>query len=64
MTPRFCPLPPSQIKGLRDTGGNEQVDRSPLTVTDRVQLGVHAAFGPTNQATTSPFLAAMLVAVR
>ena len=46
------------------SSGDEQVDRSPLTVADGVQLGVHTAFGSTDQATTPPFLAAMLVAVR
>ena len=46
------------------SGGDEQVDRSSLTVADGMQLGVHAAFGSTDQTTTPPFFAAMLVAVR
>lgn len=27
------------------TGGDEQVERASLAITDRVQLGVHAALG-------------------
>ena len=46
------------------SSGDEQVDRSSLTVADGVQFGVHAALGATNQATTPPFLTAMLVAAR
>ncbi len=46
------------------SGGDEQIDWSSLAVTDCVQLGVDAALGATDQATTPPFLAAMLVAVR
>ena len=59
-------------------GGEEEVDRAPLTVADGVQFGVHATFGSTDQASTpvrrendppDRFLilrtfAAMLVAVR
>jgi hypothetical protein len=30
-------------------GGNEHVERATLAITDSVQLGVHAAFGSTNQ---------------
>ena len=37
-------------------GGDEQVDRSSLAVADGVQFGVHAAFGPANQASTPPFM--------
>ncbi|SMG53254.1 hypothetical protein SAMN02746000_03415, partial [Paracoccus sp. J56] len=46
------------------TGADEQVERSAMAVADGVQLGVHAAFGPTDQASTPPFLTTMLVAVR
>lgn len=46
------------------SSGDEQVDWSSLAVTDCVQLGVHAALGSTDQASTPPFLTAMLVAVR
>lgn len=45
-------------------GGDEQVERPPLAIADGMQFGVHAALGPTDQATTPPFFAAMLVAVR
>ena len=46
------------------SGSDEQIERSPLAVADGVQLGVHAAFGAADQASTPPFLTAMLVAVR
>ncbi len=46
------------------TSREEQVERSALTVADGVQLGVHAAFCSTNQASTPPFLTPKLVAVR
>jgi hypothetical protein len=35
-----------------------------LAVADRMQFGIHAALGSTDQTTTPPFFAAMLVAVR
>ncbi len=43
---------------------DEEVERSALAVADGVQLRVHAALGPTNQASTPPFFTPMLVAVR
>ena len=46
------------------SGGYKQIERSSLAVANGVQLGVHAAFGPTDQAATPPFLTAILVAVR
>lgn len=46
------------------SGGDEQVEWSALAVADCVQLGVHAALGATNQASTPSFFAARLVAVR
>ena len=46
------------------TGRDEQVERSALVVADGMQLGVHAALGPANQASTSPFFTPKLVAVR
>lgn len=45
-------------------GGDEKIEWASLTVTDGVQLGVHAALRSANQASTPPFFAAMLVAVR
>jgi len=46
------------------TGGDEQVERASLAITNRVQLGVHPALCATDQASTPPFLTPMLVAVR
>ena len=43
---------------------DEQVQRAPLAVADRVQLGIHAALCATDQASTLPFFTPMLVAVR
>lgn len=45
-------------------GGDEQVERTSPAVADGMQLGVHAALGATNQASTPPFLTPKLVAVR
>jgi len=45
-------------------GSHEQEQRTALTVTDSVQLGVHAALGATDQAATSPLFTARLDAVR
>ena len=46
------------------SGGHEQVQWSALAVTDGMPFGVHAALGPTDQASTPPFLPPILVAVR
>ena len=43
--------------------GEHHDDRSALSVADRVQLGVQAAFGPSNAARSTPFLS-RLAAVR
>ena len=44
--------------------GDEQVEWSALAVTDGMQLRVHAALGSADEASTPPFFAAKLVAVR
>ena len=44
--------------------GDEQVERAALAVTDGMQLRVHAALGSADEASTPPFFAAKLVAVR
>ena len=46
------------------TGGDEQGERSTLAVADGVQLGVHAALRPTDQASTPLFFTPILVAIR
>ena len=46
------------------SGSDEQVERTALTIADGMQLGVQAAFGSADQASTPPFFTPMLVAVR
>ena len=43
---------------------HKQVQRASLAVADGVEFGVHATFGPANQASTPPFFTPRLVAVR
>jgi hypothetical protein len=56
-----CPCP-DVIADL--TRRDEQVQWPAFAVADGVQLGVHAALGATDQASTPPFLTPKLVAVR
>ena len=46
------------------SGGDEEVDRAAMAVTDGMQLGVQAAFRAADQASTPPFLTPRLDAVR
>ena len=44
--------------------GDEEAERASLAIAENVQLCVHTTFRTANQASTPPFLTAMLVAVR
>ena len=46
------------------TRRDEQVQGAAFVVADGMQLGVHAALGAADQASTPPFFTPMLVAVR